>query len=358
MMNKQKANNKQVSKIATSYVPLFFVTNKRIEEKKDISLLDKACELYNIEISPKTQEFILAIQDYASKGLLTYYSFDLHSKYKNYSKWLSDMFSRLGDTFSALTGYKKKEKAQKAYNSLLTSMKEIYDIYTTEHETLLKAIQKNIDEINKVKPILKGCILTKLSEKMNSIGIKSTISDYPMESIDFRAFTLKSEYDIISQKKLKIEESASDLFDYIIPLPYLAIRNFKKAKELNEKMVNLNKEKKLITNKIEADLIRLEKLNLALENIARIYKEIKETFVPFLEEAINDIGQKYNNDYNQIPGDVLLALKTSSKVLKEIADKKILKENFSVVNVEHVVKYSNKMSMKYNKLKESILKVA
>lgn len=358
MMNKQKANNKQLSKIATSYVPLYFVINNRIEEKKDISLLDKACELYNIEISPKAQDLIQSIQDYASKGFLTYYSFDLHSKYKNYSKWLSDMFSRLGDFFSALTGYKKKEKAQKAYNSLLSSMKDIYDIYTTEHETLLKGIQKNIDEINKVKPILKDSILIKLSEKLNSMGIKSTISDYPMESIDFRAFALNSEYDLISQNKLKIEESASDLFDYIIPLPYLAIRNFKKAKELNEKMANLNKEKKLITQKIEADLLRLEKLNLALNNIARIFKEIKETFVPFLEEAINDISLKYNNDYNQIPGEVLLAIKTSSKVLKEIADKKILKENFSVVNVAHVVKYSNKMSMNYNELKESILNIA
>lgn len=357
-MKKQKANNKQASLIANSYVPLFFVKNKRIEEKKDISLLDKACELYNIELSQKTQELILEIQGYASKGLLTYYSFDTHSKYKNYSKWLSDMFSRLGDIFSALTGYKKKEKAQKAYNSLLSSIKEIYDIYTTEHEALLKSIQKNIDAINKVKPILKDYILTKLSEKLNSMGIKSSISDYPMESIDFRAFTLKSEYDIISQNKLKIEKCASDLFDYIIPLPYLAIRNFKKAKELNEKMVNLNKEKKLITQKIEADLIRLEKLNVALDNIARIFKDIKDTFVPFLEETINDIDQKYSNDYDQIPGEVLLALKSSSKVLKEITEKKILKENFSVVNVAHVVKYSNKMSMKYNQLKESILDVA
>lgn len=358
MMKKQIDNNKQTSLIANSYVPLFFVPNKKIEEKKDISILDKACELYNIEISTKAQELILEIQDYASKGLLTYYSFDSHSNYKNYSKWLSDMFSKLGDIFSALTGYKKKEKAQKAYNSLLSSLKEIFDIYTTEHETLLKAIQKNIDEINKVKPILKDYILTKLSEKLNSMGIKSSISDYPMESIDFRAFTLKSEYDIISQNKLKIEKSASDLFDYIIPLPYLAIRNFKKAKELNEKMVKLRHEKKLITQKIEADLIRLEKFNLALENIARIFKEIKETFVPFLEKTINDIGQKFNNDYNHIPGEVLLALKTSSKILKEITEKKILKENFSVVNVTNVVNYSNKMSMKYNELKVNISNVA
>ena len=127
MMKKQLVNNKQTSLIANSYVPLFFVPNKKIEEKKDISILDKACELYNIEISTKAQELILEIQDYASKGLLTYYSFDSHSNYKNYSKWLSDMFSKLGDIFSALTGYKKKEKAQKAYNSLLSSLKEIFD---------------------------------------------------------------------------------------------------------------------------------------------------------------------------------------------------------------------------------------
>ena len=347
-----------VASIATSYIPIYFVQNKKVEEKKDLSIISKAAELYDIELLPKSKELIQIIQDYYSKGLLNYYSFDLHSKYQNYNKLLSDILNRISDTFSALIGFKKKEIAQKAYNARIASLKEVHDIYITEHESLLKSIQKNIDEINKVKPILKDYILTKLSKKLNSMGITSTISDYPMESIDFRTFLLKKEYDVINEKKLKIEEGAIELLDCIIPLPYLAFRNFKKAKELNDKIVNLKREEKLITEKIQSDLIRLEKLNMALNNIAQIFKTIKETFVPFLENRIIEIDQKYNNDYDQIPDNVLLALKSSSKILKEITEKKILKENFSEVHVKYVVNYSNKVTEKYSDLKETISKVA
>ena len=103
-----------VASIATSYIPFFFVQNKIVEEKKDLNFISKATELYDIDFSPKAKEFIQIIQDYYSKGLLTYYSFDLHSKYQNYNKWLTDMLNRIGDTFSALVGFKKKRNSHKS----------------------------------------------------------------------------------------------------------------------------------------------------------------------------------------------------------------------------------------------------
>ena len=180
--------------IINRLVKRFLLNLSHYKDKQEIySYLEGIRSSFNklVNKTELTKEQKKEIQDYYSKGLLNYYSFDLHSKYQNYNKLLSDILNRISDTFSALIGFKKKEIAQKAYNARIASLKEVHDIYITEHESLLKSIQKNIDEINKVKPILKDYILTKLSKKLNSMGITSTISDYPMETIDLRAFLLK-----------------------------------------------------------------------------------------------------------------------------------------------------------------------
>ena len=65
------------------------------------------------------------------------------------------------------------------------------------------------------------------------------------------------------------------------------------------KLNKLEQKQKLINEKINADLQKLEDLNKALEQIVNIFSETSETYVPFLENKIEEINRLYMNDYKK-----------------------------------------------------------
>lgn len=336
--------------VAASYVPKFFVS-EGIEVHKN--QLAKYIDAKKIDVPKDVREFI---DQAILTGACIPYSLELHSKYtQNFFAWFNNITKQIWEFTRVILGVDKKKKATMAYNNIVRHFETMYDDYNMEHEYWLMDIQSNIDKINKTKPVIKDYILKKLSIKMQEMGVKSKLSDYPMEHIDTRLFSLKDEYDIIKQEKLKIEKEAEDLLDYI---PQLAFYNFIKANTLRKKTDKLRIEGGLIEKKIRADLKKLENISVALDNISQIFIEIENSYIPIIERILKDIDTKYNNCYDDIPDAEISFLYASSKILKEITEKRILKEGFGMEDVKPVIKYSNKLSKDYCELKKTFDSVA
>jgi hypothetical protein len=278
--------------------------------------------------------------------------------------------------------YKKYNECVRNYNNFITKIEKGINNYETNHEKKLKDIQDSIDRINKVKPILKDYILKKLSMKLVQMGISSKVSDYPMEHIDYRKFNLKEEYNLIKQEKLelkkqeiKIDNSAEYAYEYYRSSGVIeAIINMatRKLSEVvvtegfdrfwayieKRKLNKLEQKQKLINEKINADLQKLEDLNKALEQIVNIFSETSETYVPFLENKIEEINRLYMNDYKKIPSEILQQLHSSSKILKEITEKRIIPEGFTLVQADDVIKYKNTLSKEAKNFESIIENIA
>ena len=264
----------------------------------------------------------------------------------------------IGNLIYKLSGRKEMDEAKSAYNEFVFQLKAAYAAYEREHEALLSQIQTSIDTINKVKPLLKDYILSKLSVKLNEMGIASSVSDYPMEHLDYRNFPLKDEYDIISAHKLSIEKTASDLMDTLGALPYLWFLNYAKAHQLKEQVKTLRLEERLTSQKMKADLKQMKTLAAALDNIACIFKDTKEVFVPLMEAVIDEIENTYDRQYDALPDELVAILQTSSKILKGLTEKKILQPRITVADIKQVKRSSNALSEQYNELKQTVLKMA
>lgn len=336
------------SVVENSYVPMLFVS-KAIEANEDN--LQKYIQDNNIQIPVAIDHIISNIN---VKNYVQLYSLELHTKYhSNLLQLLSALKDFLVELLKSVTGINRRKEAAATHNKYVDKIKKRYRKYAEDHERELGAIQDNIDKINKVKPLIKGYILEKLSAKLHEMGFDSKVSDYPMENIDLRNFPIKDEYNIIKNEKLTLEKETAELYEYL-SIPLLIMRNFSKANELKEKQKVLKYKVKLIEEKMTADMRQLESLNVALSNISKIFNETESKFRPLLEKIIEDIEKRYRNDYQQIPEAVKQMMHSSSKILKEMTEKRIVPKGIAMTSIDSVVKYSNQLSLKYNCLKETL----
>ena len=273
--------------------------------------------------------------------------------------------------------YEKYNSCVRRYNNLLCEINNEYNNYVIKHENKLRDIQNNIDEINKVKPVFKY-ILEKLSRELREMGVDSTVSDYPMEKIDYRKFNIDEEYNLIHQEKLKLDKTLSlndeyktyfDAYKFyqedLLGKAIYAITNaiIKPATGyvvvkstdwiyayFEERKINkLLPKQKLIREKISSDLEKLDRLKDSLSHIADIYRIIKEALDEKMETIIRNIEKKYHNKYKEIPSNVLQMMHSSSKIFKELSEKRILPEKSSIVNIEDVCMFEKQLSkLKYD----------
>ncbi len=317
--------------VSDSFVPLFFVSKERDTNKNRIKLYLKR------DLSDFTRKIINSLCNGSLKPINI-------EKELNF-KWIKDLHNQYFEMLSIVLGRKSKEEATKTYNKFIQTIDNAYKNYVDEHEILIKDIEKSISDINKEKSHIKYDLI-KLAKKLSEIGICSQVSDYDFETLDLRNFPIKQEYNIIEQEKLEIEKSTSNLLDLYLPFSFIS--NFIKAKELNDKRIKLKKSCKLIFEKMNSDLVKMGVLSIALDNIAKIFKQTVDVLIPIIENIIDEISKDFDNDYYQIPEEKITILHNSSSILKYMTEKRILKKDFSITDI------SNDITKKFKKIEEEV----
>lgn len=318
-----------------SFVPLFFVSKERDTEKSRIELYLKR------DLSDFTKKIINSL----CNGTLKPINIEKELNFK----WIKNLQDQYFEMLSVALGRKSKEEATKTYNKFIQTIDDAYKNYVDEHEILIKDIEKSISDINKEKSHIKYDLI-RLAKKLSEIGVSSQVSDYDFETLDLRNFPIKKEYNIIEQEKLEIEKNTINLLDLYFPFSFIS--NFLKAKELNDKRIKLKKSCKLIFEKMNSDLVKMGMLSLALDNIAKIFKQTVDVLIPIIESIIDEISNSFGNDYSQVPDDKITILHNSSSILKYMTEKRILKEDFSITDI------SNDITKKFKKIEEEVQNIA
>lgn len=132
----------------------------------------------------------------------------------------------------------------------------------------------------------------------------------------------------------------------------------KKIKQLEEKFSQIQKQSRLVFEKMNSDNQKIKNLSIALNNIANIYTDINSKFIPTIENILNIISVKYYNNIKEIPDDLLYLLRTTTKFLKELAERRIIPKGNSSDIVDSVIEASNDISVTYENLSNEFYKAA
>ena len=132
----------------------------------------------------------------------------------------------------------------------------------------------------------------------------------------------------------------------------------KKIKQLEEKFSQIQKQSRLVFEKMNSDNQKIKNLSIALNNIANIYTDINSKFIPTIENILNIISVKYYNNIKEIPDDLLYLLRTTTKFLKELAERRIIPKGNSSDIVDSVIEASNDISVTYENLRNEFYKAA
>lgn len=106
---------------------------------------------------------------------------------------------------------------------------------------------------------MKDYILQKVVNKLCELGIDSQLGDYPMEFIDYRIFKMNEEFSYINKEFQLIQnDQYAQILEYIpmIPVfPYILtpILVKKKIKQLEEKFSQIQKQSRLVFEKMNSD---------------------------------------------------------------------------------------------------------
>lgn len=109
---------------------------------------------------------------------------------------------------------------------------------------------------------------------------------------------------------------------------------------------------------MNSDNQKIKNLSIALNNIANIYTDINSKFIPTIENILNIISVKYYNNIKEIPDDLLYLLRTTTKFLKELAERRIIPKGNSSDIVDSVIEASNDISVTYENLRNEFYKAA
>ena len=89
-----------------------------------------------------------------------------------------------------------------------------------------------------------------------------------------------------------------------------------------------------------------------------MYTDVNEKFIPAIEQILDIISVTYKNNINTIPENLLFLLRTSTALLKELAERRIIPQNISKVQIDSVIEASNDISVSYEKLRKEFMKAA
>ena len=120
----------------------------------------------------------------------------------------------------------------------------------------------------------------------------------------------------------------------------------------------IQKQSRLVFEKMNSDNQKIKNLSIALNNIANIYTDINSKFIPTIENILNIISVKYYNNIKEIPDDLLYLLRTTTKFLKELAERRIIPKGNSSDIVDSVIEASNDISVTYENLRNEFYKAA
>lgn len=281
--------------------------------------------------------------------------------YNSAVKKPSDILDKTWNFISDIVfpGRHLKELKNQAKEYIATARKEYVD-YKATHEKLLENVQSQIDIINKRKPLMKEYILKKVAERLSSMGIKSEVADYPMESLDTRKFGLNEEFNEICNEFKKLQENSYDKFLENLPAapfafgPIVYILVIKRIHQLENQIQKIETLTGLVFEKMRSDNHKVDNLYKALKNIAEIFTDITTKFIPAIEKILDIIAIKYHNSLADIPSDVLCLLRTVTKILKNISEKCILPRTDKDALIDSTISTSNNMSVEYEKLRKTM----
>lgn len=92
--------------------------------------------------------------------------------------------------------------------------------------------------------------------------------------------------------------------------------------------------------------------------IGNIYTDINSKFIPTIENILDIISVKYYNNIKEIPDDLLYLLRTTTKFLKELAERRIIPKGNSSDIADSVIEASNDISVTYENLRNEFYKAA
>lgn len=248
------------------------------------------------------------------------------------------------------------KKEIEIFQKRMKAAKNNFDFYKLKHEELLKQdLQGVINEINKNKVVVKECVLKNLADALVKIGIKSEVRDYPLEVLDYRDFPIHDEFDIIKNQQEDLVKIGKEVESfYIVLFPTLAIWNYlRDLKKLHKKSDAFRDKTNSVLDKMRHELKRMDELKIALDNISSIFKDLKDAYVPTIEEFTEDIVQKYNS-YEEVPEDLLNFIRNCTHLLKEICEMRIVECG----NLEKVKEYSDELTIRYCQLRTLLMSAA
>lgn len=255
------------------------------------------------------------------------------------------------------------DKARYTLTNLSTSLHFNYTCYVSFQKHYTQQIKSNIHFINEAKKILKEVVLVGVAKKLTEMGVDNTIGNCHIEHLDDNILRMDSGLKYVVSEMddftSEMEKMDSSFLDFIgNPIGYV-INNHRKTKLIEEKVYAFETIIRDESERMKADLERLALFDTAIENVHNIYQDIVFVLSPMIVYIIIDIKEKYHDNVDEIPSDILRALHTSCKILKGMAEKNILgNQRSKEATTDDVIKYSNELSLKYNEIKETLLKVA
>ncbi|MBR6178839.1 MAG: hypothetical protein IKQ70_13320 [Bacteroidales bacterium] len=281
----------------------------------------------------------------------------------------------LFNLIGSITGEKQLNDARRAMSKLYDSLCRNYSAYVSCHNKYTQYVKNDVNVINNVKSHFKEEVLVDVSKKLTDLGIDNIIGTYHIEHLDDNILRIdsclkdvKSEMknsmslmkNIDSIFKSMIKKMDSKFLDFFCRGPIVdVIMNHSKAKLIKESVYEFEKSINVESEKMKADLERIAHFEIALTNVKKIFEDISDVLTPLIMNILIDVEKKYHDNVDEIPADILRALHTSCKILKGMAEKNILgNQRSKEATKDDVIKYSNDLSLKYNEIKETLLKVA
>ena len=127
---------------------------------------------------------------------------------------------------------------------------------------------------------------------------------------------------------------------------------------MKRELETLQKQQSYNSSQMNADLTKLSKLEMALENVANIYSDIVRIVLPIFEKLLHQLVVHYCNSLELMPVEKVNALQRIKDILKSMAERQIIPNKDMNLTITKVIEYSNEMSMKHTDLKAEILAVS
>ena len=262
-------------------------------------------------------------------------------------------------TFDFITKGKELEQQKMAFKRLVAQSRKDYQFYCSEHESYLQSSMSSVEDINRRKAVMKDYLLLELSEQLRRSGLNGTFDEPAIERLDPRSWPLKERYNLIKEEKNGLAQAEKKFLseEKSFKLDGGIISNRIKISKLSD---SIKKYKPIITHnskQIMSDLLQLEYLSAALENVDNIYKAVLDELRPIMKMILRELEDKYKGNVDAMPeaqADALYSIKT---LFKDMAEKSIVpnKKKANAVTKE-VCSFSDDLSAKYNQVRESIFK--